>query len=87
MSSNGPRADGSGALDAQAVSRRAQYAASAHTWTLCDEIDRTQQHLNELRTELEGAIALCTSVFDHRCDQQDLDTLARAERILDELAK
>ena len=77
----------SGALDASAIDRRAQHAASAHTWALCDEIDRTQQHLNELRVQLEGTIALCTSVFDNRCERQDIDTLARAQRVLDELAK
>jgi len=97
LSSNGSEAQASraasqpgkesGALDAPGISRHAQHAASAHTWALCDGIDRAQQHLNELRVQLEGAIALCTSLFDYRCDQQDLDTLTRAERILDELAK
>lgn len=74
------------AADTTEINKRAQHAAGAHAWTLCDEIDQKQQNLNALRVELEGAITLCRALFDESADQQDLDTLDRAERILAQLA-
>lgn len=68
------------------LNERAQRAASAHAWRLCDEIDRRQRDLNELRVDLAGAIALCHALFDESCEQAELDTLERAERILGQLA-
>lgn len=65
--------------------RRAQRAASRRTWVLCDEIDRKQQSLINLHGELAEAIAICRALFDQRCEQDELDTLARAERIMGRL--
>lgn len=52
---------------------------------LCDEIDRKQQNLINLRGELDDAIAVCLALFDEGCEQDELDTLARAERIIKQL--
>ncbi len=69
-----------------AARERAQQAAGAHAWRLCDEVDRTQQTLILLGGELEGAVAICHAVFDDRCRQQEHDTLERAERTLGQLS-
>ena len=66
--------------------RTARHAASAHASALCDAIDRNQQELLRLRAQLEGASAVCRVLVDGSSGQEDLDALARAQRILHDIA-
>jgi len=66
--------------------RLARDAAGRHAAAVCDEIDRNQQQLIRLRQELEGAAAVCRALLGGSSSQEDLDGLARAERILHDTA-
>ncbi len=67
--------------------RLARDAAGRHAAAVCDEIDRNQQKLIRLREELEGAAAVCRALLDDSSSQEDVDRLARAERILSDTAE
>src|SRR5208283_2729100 len=44
--------------------RRAQRAARTLARNLCDEIDRTQERLDDLRAQLEDTVSICRTLFD-----------------------
>lgn len=67
------------------MSQRAQSAASARATALCDEVDRRRHELMELRGELDGVIAVCSALLKDGCESSDLEALARAKRIRDQI--
>ncbi len=64
----------------------ARGCASARANALCDEIDRRRHELIGLRVELEGAIAVCRALLRDGAQNSDLEAMARAKRLRDEMA-
>lgn len=67
------------------VNAFARACASARANALCDEIDRRQQDLIRLRLELAGTIAICRALIRDGGESSDLEALARATRIRDQM--